>query len=165
MVNFHLKKCAILFIGFFTISCNLNSKIPIIDPIETKIVCNCEFRKNTPLNVIIYNPDVKKELNGAVRTFITFDTIAHDSINPLVIKDVRIVMIRLKDAITDEYIFQQFDFDDMNEENSKIFHFYKEELHPIIMNMKCWLTYSNNLDFPWHNKISYVFSFKVKPCN
>lgn len=158
MVKFNLMTYMIL-LGSLAISCNINTSI--IDPIETKIVCNCEFRVDTPLNIVLFNPDIKNELKGVMIGTLTFDTIIYDTVNPLIIKKFEANWLRLKNSITNEYVFNQSVTINMEKEDYKIFCFYKDQLLPIIMDMKCWVVYYNHFYPPVQNHISFTFPFKV----
>jgi hypothetical protein len=136
----------------------------IIDPIETRIKCNCEFRENTLLNIIVYNSEITNELKGIIAGVFTFDTIIYDTLKPLIIKNFDASWLRLIDVVTKEIIFNQSIEQSMDRmEDYEIFVFYKDKLLPIVMNMKCWAEYYNYFYPPTNSRIFFHFPFRIIP--
>lgn len=168
MVKLYLQILLFIVLENSVFPCSVNKKNiiedTIISTIESRIKCNCEFRYDAPLNIVISNSEIVDELRGIINGIITFDTIIFDSISPLIIKDFQPQWLRLIDVKTNEIIFNQsMDLSMRNIEDYKIFLFYSNKLLPIIMNMKCWVEYYNYFFPPIYSRISFSFPFRVIP--
>ena len=166
MIKLYLQIIVFVALGNIAFSCNANSKPvvgdSIIDPVETKVWCGCEFR-TVSCNIVVYNSEIKNELKCLISGIITFDNIPVDTINPFPIKDFEASWLRLIDVETNETVFNKSIKESIkDEEDYRLFLFYRDKLQPVIMNLKCWIEHYNH-SFPPPHRLHFSIPFKVIP--
>lgn len=157
--------CSIFICSCLIVSCSTNRKLQIIDPVDTKIICNTVFGDTSSLNIVLYDSNAKEELNGALIGTMTFDTIIKDTTNQLIIKNFEPTWLRLKNSVSDEIVFNQYIDFKMKDDDYATYNLYIVRLLPIIMCMKCWIVYVDQYYQPAGIQLSMMFSFKVIPSN
>lgn len=139
--------------------CSCFTSQTIVGSSEAEIKCGREFRVDSALGIIVYNPNITNEYKGYMGVSITFDTLIHDTAIFLKIINIETRWIRLVDSRTNEIIFNEVKTSDINI-NNDIFHYYENKLFPILKEYQCWYV-DDNKKHKFYRYYSYNFPFKV----